>query len=100
MKTPFFEFQCQRQQPVGLNKGFAAAERHPVDQRIGQNVGEDFVQRHKRAAVEGMGFRVVAPRAVMRTALREQHIAQPWAVYNGFADASGDTQCDFVQCLV
>ena len=59
----------------GLAHGFAAGERHAVQQRILADFADDAVGVHQRAAGKVMRRGIMAAGAVVRAALHEHGIA-------------------------
>lgn len=86
------DFFCQLQHGTWLAKGISAAERDAGEQGIFPEflqklLGVDFI-----TSVKCVGLRILAVRAMMRTALREYRQAAPVAIYNRIIDKTCDAK--------
>ena len=79
-------------QGAGLDEGFAAGERDARQQGILHELAQDVVRIPELPAVEVMGLRIVAARAMMGTALGEDHVAQSGTVHDGFFHDAADAE--------
>ena len=79
-------------QGLGLDEGFAAGEGDARQQGIFHELTQDVVRLPELSAVEIMGLRIVAARAMMGTALGEDHVAQSGTVYDGLLHNAADTE--------
>ena len=79
-------------QGLGLDERLAAGERDARQQGIFHELTQDVVRIPELSAVEVMGLRIVAARAMMGTALGEDHVAQSGTVYDGLFHNTADAE--------